>query len=175
MLVSQPARTEIATSRLEPRSDAARHGEAAVAYAGLVTRTIAIVLDLLLIDLVALAVAAAVLLIFAVFALSSRDHTVALIIGGAAFLVWVIGYFTSFWTTTGQTAGSRVMHIRVVRSDGRPLRTRHAVVRLGAMVLSLPLFWGYWPILATDRRRSVPDAISGTVVIVAEGENPAGV
>jgi uncharacterized RDD family membrane protein YckC len=170
VVASPPARVEIAGDDSARPGGAGPHGEAAVTYAGLVTRAIAIVLDVLLLDVAALAVAGAVLLIFAVFAVSSKHHTVPLIIGGAAFVGWVIGYFVSFWTTTGQTPGSRVMHIRVIRSDGSRLRVRHAIVRLGAMVLSLPLFWGYWPILWSNRRRGVPDRLSGAVVVVADGE-----
>jgi uncharacterized RDD family membrane protein YckC len=170
VLASPPARMKTAGNHPGRPGGAGPHGEVAVVYTGLVTRAIAIVLDVLLIDIAALAVAGAVGLVFAVFAISSKHHTVAWIIGGAAFVAWVIGYFTSFWTTTGQTPGSRVMHIRVVRSDGSRLRARHALVRLGAMVFSLPLFWGYWPILWSNRRRGVPDRMSGTVVVVADGE-----
>lgn len=138
-------------------------------YVGLVTRVIAIVIDALLIDVVALAVTGAVLLISSVFSVTNNHHAVAVVIGGAAFVVWVIGYFVAFWTTTGQTPGNRVMHIRVVRSDGTRLRPRHALIRLGAMVISLPLFWGYLPILTSARRRGVPDALAGTVVTLADG------
>jgi uncharacterized RDD family membrane protein YckC len=139
-----------------------------VRYAGAVTRTIALVVDVLLIDVVALAVTGAVVLIFAVFAVTSRNHTVAAVVGGVAFVVWLIGYFLSFWVTTGQTPGSRVMRIRVVRTDGTRMRPRNALVRLGAMIVSLPLFWGYWPILTSPRRRGFPDAVAGTVVVVVD-------
>jgi uncharacterized RDD family membrane protein YckC len=135
-------------------------------YAGVVTRAIAIVLDMLLIYAAALAVTGAVLLIFAVFAVTSNHDAATLAICGVAFAAWVIGYFVSFWTTTGQTPGNRVMHIRVVRSDGTPLRILQALVRLGAIVLSLPLFWGFWSILTSTRRRGVPDGLAGTVVVV---------
>ena len=66
------------------------------------------------------------------------------------------------------------MHIRVVRSDGRRVRPRHALIRLGAMAISLPLFWGYLPILTSARRRGVPDVVAGTVVVVADApDEPA--
>lgn len=147
----------------------ASDGEADI-YAGVVTRAIAMVLDILVIGAAALAVAGAVALVFAVFALSNKHHAVVAVIAGAAFGVWVIVYFVSFWTTTGQTPGNRVMHICVTRSDGARLRPLHALIRLGAMVLSLPLFWGFWPILTSPRRRGVPDAMAGTVVVVADGD-----
>ncbi len=90
----------------------------------------------------------------------------AIITGGALFFVWVASYFVTFWTTTGQTPGSRVMQIRLARADGGHIGTGRALVRLAGMVLSLPLFWGYLPILWTARRRTAFDLAAGTVVVV---------
>jgi uncharacterized RDD family membrane protein YckC len=149
-------------------SDGAGAGDTvATAYAGVVTRAIALAVDALLIDVAALAVAGAVLLVFSVFSVSGKQHPIAVVVEAALFVVWVVSYFGVFWTTTGQTPGSRVMQIRVVRADGTRLRPRHALVRLAGMVISLPLFWGYWPILTTRRRRGVFDVLAGTVVTIA--------
>lgn len=149
--------------------DALRNGagpspDSRIAYAGLVTRAIAIVVDAVLINAAAFAVTGAVLLVESVFAPWPKHHTVAVIAGGALFFIWVISYFAVFWTTTGQTPGGRVMQIRVTRADGTRLRPRHAFVRLAGMVLSLPFFWGYLPILWSARRRTVFDVLAGTVV-----------
>jgi len=133
-----------------------------VAYVGLVTRLIAITIDALVIDVAA--VSGAVLLVFSVFSITGRDHPLAIALGGVAFFVWVVSYFGVFWTTTGQTVGSRVMQIRLTRPDGSRLRPRHALMRLVGMVISLPFFWGYLPALTNSRRRGVPDMIAGTVV-----------
>ncbi len=138
-------------------------------YVGVVTRTIAIVIDAVLIDVVALAATGAALIVRSVFGLAGKHHgTVVAVIAASAFAIWMISYFAVFWTTTGQTPGNRVMHIRVVRSDGSRVRPRHALIRLGAMAISLPLFWGYLPILTSARRRGVPDVMAGTVVVVAD-------
>jgi uncharacterized RDD family membrane protein YckC len=139
----------------------------AVQYSGVVTRLTAITLDALVINAAALAVAGAVLLVFSVFTVTGRNHPVAIVLGGAAYLVWAVSYFGVFWSTTGQTPGNRVMQIRVTRADGGRLRPRHALLRLVGMVISLPLFWGYVPILTDARRRGVPDMIAGTIVIHA--------
>jgi uncharacterized RDD family membrane protein YckC len=102
-----------------------------------------------------------------VFSISSRQHQALwAVIGAAAFAIWVISYFAVFWTTTGQTIGNRVMYIRVTLSDGSRLRPRHALIRMAGMVISLPLFWGYLPILTSARRRGVFDVMAGTVVTV---------
>jgi uncharacterized RDD family membrane protein YckC len=133
-------------------------------YAGLVTRTIAFAVDAALIDIAAAAVGGVVLLILSIFPVSHDARTVLAAVGGIAFVAWGIAYFVTFWTTTGQTPGNRVMEIQVVRADHSALRPRHALVRLVGMVISLPLLWGYIPILLGDRRRGVHDVLSGTEV-----------
>jgi uncharacterized RDD family membrane protein YckC len=147
------------------------HEGTAIVYVGLVTRAIAIALDALVIDVVALAVTGAVLVVRSVFGITGKHHKVDAIVAGVLFAAWVISYFAVFWSTTGQTPGNRVMHIRVVRLDGARVRPYRALIRLGAMVLSLPLFWGYLPILTSARRRGFPDAVAGTVVVVTDDES----
>jgi uncharacterized RDD family membrane protein YckC len=137
-----------------------------VAYAGLVTRAIAIVIDGLLIDVAALSVTGAVLLVESLFNVTNRNSALAGAVGVVLFFVWVVSYFAVFWTATGQTPGSRVMQIRVTRPDGTRVRPLRAFIRLVGMVVSLPLFWGYLPILWTRRRRSACDFMAGTVVTV---------
>ena len=138
-----------------------------VIYAGLVTRAIAIVIDTLLIDAASLAVAGAVALLKSVFAPSHSFRTAGIIAGGVLFFVWVAAYFVTFWTTTGQTPGSRVMQIRLARADGGPVGISRALIRIAGMVLSLPFLWGYLLILWTARRRAAFDLLAGTVVTVA--------
>jgi uncharacterized RDD family membrane protein YckC len=151
------------------------HRTPPLVYAGLVTRVIAIVLDTLVINVVALAVSGAVLLVLSVFSIDGSHHSAVAAIGSIAFVAWVIGYFGFFWTTTGQTPGSQVMQIRVTRVDGNRVRKGRAMIRLLWMSLSLPLFWGYWPILVNARRRGVFDAFAGTVVTyVPPVVTPAG-
>jgi len=134
-------------------------------HAGFVTRTIAFSIDAALIDLAALTVAAIAALFFSIMPVSHDVETVAVAAGGVALVLWAIAYFVVFWTTTGQTPGSRAMRIRVIRADGSALRPRHALARLVGMVLGLPLFVGYLPILVNDTRRGLHDAMAGTVVV----------
>ena len=141
---------------------------AVISYAGFVTRTIAFAIDALLIDVAAVGVAAVVALVFSVFPVSSHVHDAAVAAGGVLFVIWTVAYFTTFWTTTGQTPGSRTMGIRVMRADGSRMRPRHALARLVGMVVGLILLLGYLPILVTDRRRGLHDAMAGTVVVEAQ-------
>jgi len=134
-------------------------------YAGFVTRTVAFATDAAIINLVALGVGVVVALVFSVFPESAHFRKVTVAIGGAVFFVWVIGYFSAFWATTGQTPGNRIMRIRVTRADGTPLRFRRAAIRVVGIVLAaIPLFAGFIPILVTDRRRGLQDYLAGSVV-----------
>ena len=153
-----------------PRAPAAvstvRAGEAvAVPYAGFVTRTLAFAADAAIINFAAALVATVVALVLSVLPESQDMRAIVVAAGTALYVLWTLGYFSAFWTTTGVTPGNRAMRIRVVRADGSALRLRHALVRLAGMVLGLPLFAGYVPILVTERRRGLHDAMAGTVVV----------
>ena len=95
---------------------------------------------------------------------------------GVLFLLWTIGYFATFWSTTGQTPGDRLMRIRVCDADsGEPIGFGRAVLRLVYLTLAaIPLLAGFLPILFDDRRRGLQDMLAGTVVVSAPDE-PAAV
>src|SRR3954454_24356651 len=97
-------------------------------YGGVVTRALAGGVGALLIDLGALFVGAGVALILSIFRVARDTKTVLAVIGGVLFVVWVVGYFVTFWTTTGQTPGDRVMRLRVLREDGASLKPFRALV-----------------------------------------------
>jgi uncharacterized RDD family membrane protein YckC len=146
------------------------HGSSAVElpdqpYAGIVTRTIAFALDAAIIDVAGVAVGAIGALVMSLLPTSHDQRTVIAAIGAGLFVVWSIAYFVTFWTTTGQTPGSHIMRIRVVRVHAPEMKPRHALLRLLGIVAGLPLFWGYIPILLTERRRGLQDVVAGTVVV----------
>jgi uncharacterized RDD family membrane protein YckC len=147
--------------------EGARPAPPVTPYAGIVTRSIAFAADALLVNVVAIVVAGIVALVFSILPSAHVPKDVAIALGGAAFALWLVGYFTTFWSTTGQTPGDRMLGIKVVRADGSRLRPRHAIVRLAGMVISAPLLLGYLPILVTERRRGLHDWLAGTVVITA--------
>lgn len=140
---------------------------AAPRYGGLVTRLIAFVIDAALIDLVALLVGVAAALIGALFRVP--DHrSLWIVLGGAAYILWSVGYFVVFWSTTGQTPGARVMQIQVQTGNGGTIKPRRAVVRaVGVLLAALPLFLGFASVLFDYRRRAFQDWLAGTVVVVA--------
>jgi uncharacterized RDD family membrane protein YckC len=138
-------------------------------YAGLVTRALAFALDGAIVSGCSAVVGVVVGLGLSILHLPERlDIVIAAILGGLAVL-WTIGYFAFFWSTTGQTPGDRVMRIRVV--DGRdrgPLRPMPAILRFGAIVVAaIPLLAGFLIMLWDDRRRCLQDRVARTVVVEA--------
>lgn len=162
-----------ARARLAPRgSDAPSSSEAERegAYAGLVTRTIAWSIDALVINVVALLTGAAVALALSLLhALPDDFATVVDALLAVVYASWAIGYFVVFWSTTGQTPGSRLMRIRVVDARGSPrVGLVRATIRVGGLVLStLLLFVGFAMMLWDGRRRCLQDRLARTVVVHA--------
>jgi uncharacterized RDD family membrane protein YckC len=155
------------------RTAAPARAEVAVAvpgpYVGLVTRAIAFALDAALLNVVALLTAAVVGLTFSVVSIPDWLRTVAIAASSVLYVLWIVGYFVVFWSTTGQTPGSRVLRIRVRATSGERLLPRRAVVRfIGLTLAAIPLFAGYLVILVDDRRRGLHDRLARTVVVDAE-------
>jgi uncharacterized RDD family membrane protein YckC len=171
---ARAARAQAAAS-LRARAGAAARGPAARdtgrdgTYAGLITRTIAYVLDGAVINLVALVVGAAAALALSIFHLPGAVETAVAAVLAVAYFVFVVGYFVAFWSTTGQTVGSRVMRIRVIDAHGAPtLKPRRALVRVAGLVLAtIPLFAGFLIMLWDGRRRCLQDHLARTLVIHA--------
>jgi uncharacterized RDD family membrane protein YckC len=157
-----------AAARLSVRT--AVPSRAARDYTGLVTRAIGFGIDALIIDLAAIVVVAIVALALNLFKVPSEVDTALAAIGAVVFVVWWAAYFVTFWSTTGQTPGARVMRFRVL-APGAPrgrIGPRRALVRLLAMILAaIPLLAGYFMVLFDDRRRGLHDRLARTVVVDA--------
>ena len=137
-------------------------------YVGLVTRALAFGIDAALVNAVALLTGAVVALTLSVLSVPDEVEVVAAAAGAALYVVWVAGYFVSFWSTTGQTPGDRAMRIRVRPQAGDKLPPRRALVRfVGLTLAAIPLFAGYLMILVDDRRRGLHDVLARTVVVDA--------
>jgi uncharacterized RDD family membrane protein YckC len=137
-------------------------------YAGIVTRAAAFVIDAALVNLIALVIAGSMALALSIFGSSLDDLPSALkiVFGVGGWVALNLLYFVGAWTLTGQTAGMRLMSIRVQRGDGRRLSVWRAAVRLVGIVLAaIPLFAGYLMILFNDRRRGFQDWLAGSVVV----------
>jgi uncharacterized RDD family membrane protein YckC len=148
--------------------------EAGVSYAGLVTRAIAFAIDAGVINGVALVVGVVVGLGLSILHLPEAADVVIVAVLGALWILWTVGYFAFFWSTTGQTPGDRVMRIQILDSRGRgPLTTLRAIIRFGwVIVAAIPLCAGFLIMLWDDRRRCLQDRMSRTIVLDA-GPPPA--
>ena len=151
-------------------------------YAGFVTRTIAFLIDLLLVVASLTTVMLITQLLLNFFGLSDLARALfqpaeatqpspwvalfrwLLVIIGSnlTFIVYVI----FFWLLMDKTIGQALLGLRVVRVDGRALTLGPAVRRVIGMYLAiLPLFLGFLWILIDDRRQGWHDKIADTVVV----------
>ena len=159
----------------EPVSASETSALAERSYQGLVTRSIAFAIDGAIINVVAIVVGTGVALALSVLHLPESLDPILVALGAASYLIGSIGYFVVLWSSTGETAGDRVMRIRVCMADsGAPPRPFRALVRLWALILAvIPLGAGLLPILVDQRRRGAHDMLVGTVVVASPDPTPA--
>lgn len=138
-------------------------------YAGLVTRSVALALDAIVIDGTALFVGVTVGLGLSLLHMPSEVNKLIAAFGALVWVLWSIGYFVFFWSTTGQTPGSRVMSIVVLDNQGRGrLKPRRALVRFLALCAgAAALLLGIVVMLWDGRRRCFHDRVARTVVVYA--------
>ena len=139
-----------------------------VRYVGLVTRAISFAVDAVVINVVATIVGVGAALILSLLHLPHQVRTVLAAVGAAAYVLWLVGYFVVFWSTTGQTPGARFLQLRVQTAGGEALKPRVALLRaVGVLLAALPLFAGFVPVLFDKRRRAFQDWLARTVVVEA--------
>ena len=163
------ARAQAAAARRVHAQTGAKERPAAD-YTGLVTRAIGFGIDAVIIDLAAVIVAAIVALALNLLKVPSKIDTALAALGAVVFIVWGAAYFVTFWSTTGQTPGARIMRFRVLAPGAKRghIAPRRALLRLIGMILAaIPLLAGYFMVLFDDRRRGLHDRLAHTVVIDA--------
>jgi uncharacterized RDD family membrane protein YckC len=134
-------------------------------YAGLVTRAVALLVDVLAINALAVLASGAVSLIASLLGHKGGLNLEEVLAGGVVWALWVALYFVVFWTLTGQTPGDRLLGVRVISVKGGRIRIRQAALRFVGLVLSaIPLGAGFLPVLVDDQRRGFHDRIAHTVV-----------
>jgi uncharacterized RDD family membrane protein YckC len=138
-------------------------------YAGLATRALALAVDALVINGVALLVAVVVGLCLSIFDIPDSVRNVLVAVGAVLTLIWSVAYFVLFWSANGQTPGNRLMEIRVLDGrTGRPPRQPRALLRVILLELSaLLLFIPMLLVLVDSRRRALHDRVARTVVVYA--------
>lgn len=133
-------------------------------YAGVVSRTSALAIDIAVLSAATLAVR--LLPEVAWEHLIVRDSPgwlTAISAVTAAVLPWA--YFTICWWLTGQTLGDMLIGVAVRRRDGRDVSLLQAAGRAAIGLLLAPLWLvGLVVILWDPRRRAAHDLLFGTVV-----------
>jgi uncharacterized RDD family membrane protein YckC len=91
---------------------------------------------------------------------------IAILVGFVIYWGYFV-LFETFWN--GQTPGKRIMKLRVVREDGRPIRFFEAFVRnlLRIIDISPPFSYaiGVATIIFSPRSKRIGDLVAGTVVV----------
>jgi uncharacterized RDD family membrane protein YckC len=143
-------------------------------YAGIVTRAVAFVIDLLILNGLLFGGALVIGLVieaFGTFALDLSAGEAAL--AGVIWSIAFAAYFVTWWSLTGQTPGMRALGIKVLPTRGERLPPRQGLVRtIGMVIAAVPFFAGYLLILINERRRGLHDLIARTVVVYVETEKP---
>ena len=134
-----------------------------VRAAGVVSRGVAAVIDLIIVAIVLGAIYLGLLLSRLMFHPTAfRVPTTSAIFSTAVLFVVAVGYLTACWAVSGCTVGSVTMGLRVTGRRGGRVSPAVALLRAVAYVL-LPvgLLW-----VAVDRRRrSLQDIAFGTRVV----------
>jgi uncharacterized RDD family membrane protein YckC len=146
---------------------------APAAYAGIVSRSAAFVVDLVLAQFVFLVGAGVAALVGSLIG----DFTPTWGWRGAAAAGWLVAlglYFVFFWSLAGQTPGMRVAGLRLTHA-GRPPGIARSTTRYVALLVAMfPLLLGLLPIPFDRRRRGLQDFVAGTTVLV-DGERDGAV
>jgi uncharacterized RDD family membrane protein YckC len=134
-----------------------------IAYAGFWIRTIAFVVDLVLVLIVASIVGAGIGLV----GLTVVGEAVALSIAAALAALASIVYFVGGWVGWGRTAGMAVTDLHLVRAaDGGPVFLGRAMLRYATLPLSfLILFLGVLFVAFDPQKQGWHDRIAGTFVV----------
>ena len=167
--------------RLDDRVEHAvsRHGRVGQsAFAGIVTRALALATDTVVTTAMYMAVVGVVAIVASLVGGLGPDWFV----GALLSVGWILiagAYFVLFWSTAARTPGMRLMRLRLETAAGGTPSVGRSILRLIGLELSIAAFFiGFLPVLFDKRRRGLADFLAGTAVlyddmIVNAEPNPA--
>jgi uncharacterized RDD family membrane protein YckC len=127
--------------------------------AGISSRLLALLIDLLLVGLID----TCMLILVTAFLLDSDSVGAVLLLSFVSFVV-LVGYFVVAETASGgRTPGKRALGLRVIRVDGGAAGFGEALVRGLVRVVDLPV--GIFPMFFSRSSRRLGDFAAGTVVV----------
>jgi uncharacterized RDD family membrane protein YckC len=138
--------------------------------AGLVSRALAVGIDVAIVNVGFFAASALVALAASVF-LADPDgvSTPALAVGTGTWLIVGAAYVLLFWSLVGQTPGMRFCGVVIEAGGSHELGFGRSVRRLfGIALAAIPLGLGFLGIVLGERRRGLEDVVAGTEVHYAE-------
>lgn len=134
-------------------------------FAGVATRGIAFVFDVLAIAIV-FAVGVGLLALVSYLVGGLRPTWLVGSIVGAGWAVIAVTYLVFFWSTAGRTPGMHLMKLRVRDHAAKPPSVFRSLVRAAATWVSIvPCFLGYVTMLWDRRKRGLPDIVARTEVV----------
>lgn len=142
--------------------------------ADLINRIVAIIIDTIILWVVM----AVISLPFGMQAMMMGTMTnplAAAQMAGSAMLLSLLGilvgfgYFVYFEGTTGQTIGKKIVNIKVVRQDGKPMTHMDAIIRTILRIIDgIALYLvGLIVVLASKDKQRIGDMVAKTLVVKA--------
>jgi uncharacterized RDD family membrane protein YckC len=143
--------------------------------AGFFSRSLAFIIDLIILSVVQLVGSALIQILLKFFRLTGLVAYIKTIlensayqIGSGALLITllVIGYYTFFWTLVGFTPGKAILGLKIMRRNGAKLSFGRSLLRFFSYWISaIPLFLGYFWVLWDRNHQAWHDKIAGTQVV----------
>ncbi|MBG0567148.1 RDD family protein [Actinoplanes aureus] len=132
-------------------------------YAGLISRSMAYLLDALIVAVFTGVTATALGLVASVVGNVAHELSETVLSSYLKFLPFIFAlYCTLFWALAGRTPGMTVLGLRVVRFDGGPVGWMAALIR--AVVLAFFPIGALW-LLVDRRRQGLQDKVARTTVL----------
>ncbi|MGH2591000.1 MAG: RDD family protein, partial [Actinomycetota bacterium] len=142
--------------------------------AGLVSRALAVGIDVAIVN-VGFFAASALLAVAASVFLADPDgvSTPALAVGTGTWFVAGTAYVLLFWSLAGQTPGMRFLGVVIDADGSHEIGLGRAVRRLvGVALAAIPLGLGFLGIVLGERRRGLQDVVARTEVLYVEPHRP---
>jgi uncharacterized RDD family membrane protein YckC len=146
-------------------------------YADVVNRIIAAVIDIIILWVVMFIISMP-LNVQAMMMGTMMDPMAAAQLAGASMILGVLGiliglgYFVYFEGSTGQTIGKKIVNIKVVREDKKPMTYMDALVRtilrvIDAIPFLIPYLLGLILVVVNEKKQRLGDMAAKTLVVKA--------
>ena len=143
-------------------------------YAGPVSRLLAYLIDIFLaVTVFGLLTAGTVWAINTVFNADITWNWESGWFGLALMILWLFSYFWIGFALNGKTVGYGVLGIKVVSSEGSPIKPGPAAIRVLVLPISIISIVGVLGIIFDRKQRALHDFAAKTAVVYDWGDRPA--